>query len=160
MSHSEIQRRTAEQIVDLPAPVFTERILAKDLGAKSAFIEAAKTPSPRPELAAYSGADYRGLYGRGHVSNYGERLATKEVIEAAETSSRCRILQRTVEQDFVEVDKTTSQERISGRMGFADRVIEVPRTLRQESAEVVKSIAQERTSERSQVIEVPKISCW
>ena len=43
MSHNEIQRRTAEQIVDLPAPVFTERISARILGL-SAFIEAAKTP--------------------------------------------------------------------------------------------------------------------
>ena len=37
------------------------------------------------------------------------------VIEAAETSSRSRNLQSTVEQDFVEVDKATPQERISRR---------------------------------------------
>ena len=32
MSHNEIHRRTAEQIVDLPAPVFTDRISARILG--------------------------------------------------------------------------------------------------------------------------------
>ena len=42
MSHNEIQRRTAEQIVDLPAPVFTERISARILGL-SEYIRLAKT---------------------------------------------------------------------------------------------------------------------
>ena len=84
MSRNEIQRRTAEHIVDLPAPVFTERISARISGL-SAFIEAAKTPS------------------------------------------RCQNLQRTVEQDFVEVDKTTPQERMSERTGEQSRVIEVPK---------------------------------
>ena len=39
----------------------------------------------------------------------------------AKTSSRNKNLQRTVEQDFVKVDKTTPQERISGRMGWPIR---------------------------------------
>ena len=69
-------------------------------------------------------------------------------------------MQRTVEQDLVVVDyTTTSQQRISGRMGIPIGVTEVPKISRQESVEVVKSIPQDQMSERSQVIEVPKISC-
>ena len=77
------------------------------------------------------------------------------LVEAAETLSRDRNLQRTVEQDFVEVDKTTTpQERISGRMGKPIGVNEVPR----KRVEAVKSIPQERISvrlcEQSDVIKV------
>ena len=60
---------------------------------------------------------------------------------------------------MVEVDKTTIQEWIYGRMGKPTGVIEVPKTLLHESVEVAKTTLQGRISERSQVIEVPKISC-
>ena len=64
-------------------------------------------------------------------------------------------LQRTVEQDLDEIDKTTPQERISGRMSVPIGAIEVPKISRQDVG-VVKTTPQERISERSQVIEVPK----
>ena len=48
----------------------------------------------------------------------GTAVTIPRVIEAPETSSRCGNLQRTAEQDFVEVDKTILEERISGRMGI------------------------------------------
>ena len=56
------------------------------------------------------------------------------VIEATETSSQDRNLQRTMEQDSVEVDKTTPQERISERMS---KQIQdgAPKISRQESVE-------------------------
>ena len=47
------------------------------------------------------------------------------VIEATKTSSKDMNLQGTVEQDPVEVDKTTPQERISERMGKRITVVEV-----------------------------------
>ena len=74
-------------------------------------------------------------------------------------TSRCRHVQRGVEPDFDEVDKTTLQERISGRMGIPTVVIEVPKISRQESVEVVRSVPQDPISERSQVINVPEIPC-
>ena len=48
------------------------------------------------------------------------------------------ILQRTVEQDLVEVDKTTAQKRISER----SQVIEVP-TISRQDVEVVKTTTAE-----------------
>ena len=75
------QRRTAEQIVDIPGPVLTERVSARSLGL-SALFEAAKTQSTVEQICG--------------------------VIEAAEASSRDLNMQRTAEQDFVEVDKTTT----------------------------------------------------
>ena len=63
-----------------------------------------------------------------------------------------------VEQDFVEVDKTTLRSGFLDGMGMPVRVIDVPKTSRQYFVEVVKTIRQVRISERSQVIEVPKIS--
>ena len=47
----------------------------------------------------------------------------------------------------MEVVKTTPQERISGRNQFGG------------SAEVAKNVLQKSISERSQAIEVPKVSC-
>ena len=47
------------------------------------------------------------------------------VIEATKTSSKDMNLQGTVEQDPVEVDKTTPQERISERMGKQIRGVQV-----------------------------------
>ena len=41
-------------------------------------------------------------------------------------------LQRTVEQDLDEIDKTTPQERISGRMSVPIGAIEVPKISRQD----------------------------
>ena len=58
MSHSEIQRRTAEQIVDLPAPVFTERILAKDLGAERVH-RTGQDPKPAGEVPRSSKVSLR-----------------------------------------------------------------------------------------------------
>ena len=47
------------------------------------------------------------------------------VIEADETSSRNRNLQRTAEKDLVEEDKTSPLERISGRKCEQSEVIKV-----------------------------------
>ena len=76
-----------------------------------------------------------------------------------------RSLQLTVERDlgdFVEVDKTFPQERISARMYERIKVIEVHTISSQESVEVDKTIPQERNSERMceqfEGIEMSKIS--
>ena len=110
LSHNEIQRRTAEQIVDLPSPVFTERISAKRTVEQIIVDFMDEAMSQIMEKFC----EHRG------------------VIEAAKTSSRCRNFQRTVEQDIVEVDKTIPVERISGRMGVPIKVIEAAKTSRQE----------------------------
>ena len=56
----EIQRRTAEQIVALSALVLPERISERS-SEQSEVIKVTEKNRPRPELAAYSGADSGGL---------------------------------------------------------------------------------------------------
>ena len=137
MSHK-IQRRTAEQIVDLPAPVFTERISARIKGL-SAAVEAAETSSQDQNLQrAVEQIIVDCMDVAIFSQNFEENLWTSGVIEAAETSSQDQNLQRTAEQDCVEVDKTTLQERISGRECACQSglSIEVPKISCQENVEV------------------------
>ena len=127
----QIQRRTAEQIVDLPAPVFTERISARIKGL-SAVVEAAKTSSQDQNLQR-TVAQVTEVFLDEAISPIMEKIKEvrertletfceqTEVIDVVESSSQDWKLLRTVDQDSVEVVKNFPQERISGR----SQVIEV-----------------------------------
>ena len=72
---------------------------------------------------------WRKFQGRQNCPSGTNRICEqRRVLDAAETSSRDRNLQRTVEQDSVEVGKTAPQERISGRMGAQAELSKCPRS--------------------------------
>ena len=124
-------------------------------------------PKPRPGLAAYSGADYRGLYGRGYVTNYENLLLNKgyrsnrdlepmQELAAYSRAGHCRGRQDYPSgADFWTNGCTdrgcrSAQDLAPGecRGGQKYQVIEVPKISCLESAEVVKSTLQERSPER------------